>query len=158
MPFHPLSVHLPIGLLLATWGLYVWQVAKPDKPGLAEVSFYALLASEIALILAVITGRNAETDIIQTAQIHELVETHETAGYVLVWIMGLLTLWVYLRGHRWKKGELLTFFLTFTMACGLMAYGAHLGGKLVYEQGAGVMPMEELLKLQRQTEQLNILP
>ena len=75
-------------------------------------------------------------------------EQHEMLGMISAWGFGLLVVWAYLR----QKSEVLlekmgfvTLFIGFAVVLG---YGAHLGGKMVYEKGAGIAPMEQhLMKL-----------
>lgn len=143
MPFHPLTVHLPIGLAVALLiVLAVMQVKETGK----EARQGALLLFGIyvgSLILATLTGRSAETDITYTEAIGELLDIHEILAYVAIWANGLLLVWMYLRVFRWKKGEFVAFLLAFLFVSGSLFYSAHLGGKMVYEEGAGVsLPVE----------------
>ena len=47
-----------------------------------------------------------------------------------------------------KYSELAVFVLLLVFAAGLTGYQAHLGGRMVYEYGAGVIPMEPILQEQ----------
>jgi uncharacterized membrane protein len=145
--WHPATIHFPIALLFAAGlgYLYVWW--KPD-PGLAKAAWWLHLGGAGGLILAVLSGRSAEGEIVHTAAIHELVEAHELSAYLVTWGVLLAAVWRYLRPRRMGKAEQIGFLLLFWGLLGGMSYGAWLGGKMVYEHGAGVEPMEPILRQQ----------
>jgi len=67
-------------------------------------------------------------------------ETHETLAYVLIGFFGAMFLWLYIRRKSMKSGERIGFVLVSLAVAGLLAYQAHLGGRMVYQKGAGVQP------------------
>jgi len=44
---------------------------------------------------------------------------------------------------RWREFTCVVILLV--LSSGLLVFGAHLGGRLVYEEGAGVIPMEKVI-------------
>lgn len=138
MPFHPLTVHLPIGvatvLLLVLGGMQVRETGKELKQGV--LLLFGLYVG--SLVLATLSGRSAEAELVMTDPIRDLIETHEIMAYVAIWANGLLLVWMYLRMFKWKKGEFFAFFMVFLFVSSGLFYSAHLGGKMVYKEGAGV--------------------
>ncbi len=139
MPIHPLTVHLPIGLLLASWAFFAARLFRQKEMWLGEAAYALLLASLGGMLVSIITGRNAGADLMDpSATLRELLDLHAILAYALLWVGGLLALWAYLRRHKWQFKELTVFVLVLGLSCAMMAYSAHLGGRMVYEEGAGV--------------------
>lgn len=90
-------------------------------------------------MITVLTGRSAGQELSPSEGLREVLDLHEILGYGVIWANGLLLIWMYLRHHRWKSKELAGFVIVLGLVCGLMAFSAHLGGKMVYEFGAGVL-------------------
>lgn len=150
--FHPQWVHFPIAFLIlagvAMLGSFFYEHAFLWKMGA-----WLTMTGLVGLLMAILTGRNAEAEVVHTQAIHELVEWHERLAYGTLWIFCLLGIWLYLRLNRMKAGEKVGFVVLFWLGIGIMGYGAHLGGEMVYREGAGVAPMESQLESQFQGEQ-----
>lgn len=144
---HASVVHFPIALLFLCGGIYFFLLLRPGAFP-AKWAFAFHLIGVAAIGAAILSGNSAENDTVHTTQIHEVIEKHELAGYVAVWAFGLLALWRYVRGSRMftRRWEGILFVSAFFMALLVLAFTAHEGGELVYDFGAGVAPMQEILK------------
>jgi len=136
---HPLIVHFPIALLLTAWLLTLggWLTRRENWHRVATVN---LLLGGVGALVAVLTGlRAAATATPHSMAIHDVMELHERLGISVAWGSGLLLLWRLLRRRMWPmRGiEQLGQMLLLTVVMGLLVYGAHLGGRLVYEFGVG---------------------
>lgn len=152
MSLHPQTVHFPIALLIAAGVLYVLPFWKRD-PLYERGGFLLHIAGVVTLVLAILTGIQAEAEIVHTQAIHQLARNHELLGYAAIWLFGMMLVWRYLRQSAGSQVEKILFVCVFWALLGLMGYSAHLGGKMVYEEGAGVAPMEEILREQFRQEQ-----
>lgn len=150
--FHPQTVHFPIAFLVLAGIFYVVPFFSTDS-WFVRGGMVLHVAGLVGLVLAILTGMQAEATVVHTARIHELYKTHELLGYATVWLFAMLLVWRYLREKGSPAWERLLFVGFFWGLIGLMGYSAHLGGKMVYEEGAGVAPMEQLLREQLEQEQ-----
>lgn len=139
MPLHPATVHFPITLLFVVLGICLWRLAKNLAPEISQLSFYLLILSELALLLAILTGRSSGQSLVPSSGLKEVLDLHEILGYATIWANGLLLIWMYLRHQRWSRKELTGFVVALSLVCGLMVFSAHLGGKMVFEFGAGMI-------------------
>ena len=145
MPFHPLVVHFPIVLFILAGVLYAymigWREAQYEKlTGIIHVA--GLLFTAIAIF----SGQQSEGQLSQTPELRAMLEQHARFAWICVWLYGLLYLWTQLRFKRWKMMEKYAFLAVFLITTSVLGYSAHLGGKMVYEKGAGVLPMKEKLE------------
>ena len=148
VPLHPSVVHFPIALLIAAGICYLAHLFLKDRK-LDVVGFFLHAGGLLGCIAAIMTGDYAESNMVQTERIHELVELHEQLGMLSAWAFGLLGVWAYLRQKSNIFVERLVFTVLFVGLLGMLGYGSHLGGKMVYEEGAGVVPMKPILEQQR---------
>jgi uncharacterized membrane protein len=111
------------------------------------------LAGILGLIVALFSGMQAEGSVVHTQTIHALIKKHELLSYILIWGFGLLYVHYLLRKKSAIRMERIGFITVFCVFLGLMTYSAFLGGKMVYEEGAGVAPMKPHLQEQFQSEQ-----
>lgn len=91
------------------------------------------------MVVSILTGRQAEGNLSLSPQLEALVDQHELMGYLSLWLMGMLLIWQYIRRKKEVQVEKILFVLIFGAGLALMAYGAHIGGEMVYEQGAGIV-------------------
>ena len=148
MPLHPSIVHFPIALLVAAGICYLVSLFLPGKK-LEIMGFLLHAAGMVGCIAAILTGDYAESSMIQTPEIHEMVETHEQLGTLSTYAFGILGVWAFLRQKSNIFIEKVVFTGLFLAVIGVLGYSAHLGGEMVYEKGAGVLPMQEILEQQR---------
>ena len=145
---HAFIVHFPIVFILLSGVLYIWSALKEDILH-QEWAFKGHLLGVITMMLAVLSGNAAEQALVRTASIQPLVSQHEILGYTAAWGFALLALWYYLYSPKKGVWQIL-YIVLFVLLVGVMSYSAHLGGKMVYQQGAGVEPMKLILQEQIQ--------
>ena len=143
MPLHPLIIHFPIVFILIACFGYAWYVFKQDDFAL-KAAIYAHISGIIGFAIAIITGQWAEADLPHTITTHEMIEQHSLLSWVSVWLFALLYVWQLLRIKKMPPWEKWLFVAIFVGGTSIMAFSAHLGGRMVYEKGAGVVPMKEL--------------
>lgn len=150
---HASIVHFPIALLVVAGGLYCWSVIRQEsqKP-YEQMAFLLHVLGLLGAIAAVITGGIVEESTAQSPAIHEHIERHELMGYACVWGFALLGVWRFLRTRNGKaamsKPESWAFAGVFVGFLVVLLLTAHIGGDMVYEHGAGVEPMQEIIKQQ----------
>lgn len=133
---HPALVHFPIALLTAAFLVETLALAL-GKPAWHRISLWNLGLGTVGAAAAVITGRLAESAAKHTPEIHGVMELHERLGYVVLGLAGLVLAWRLLARDRLVGRARWAAWALLLAACGTMAWGAHLGGRMVYELGVG---------------------
>lgn len=151
-PLHPKIVHFPIAFLIGAGICYLLHFFIKGQR-LDRFGFFLHVAGLLGCVAAILTGDYAESNIVQTEEIHHIVEEHEFQGMVTAWAFGLLGVWAFLRSKSKFLIEKIVFVLVFWLGIGWLGIASHHGGQLVYEQGAGVDPMKPHLIEQRDIEQ-----
>lgn len=142
---HPAIVHFPIALLTiaALFGVLSLFVKKEL---FKEIAFWNLLLGVIGSIAAVFTGLIEEQSLVHNDEIHKVLTKHKFTGFgILIFSFVLLT-WVWVRKNKFKKGEYIAWVLFLALSTAAVFYQGFLGGKMVFEQGAGVKPMEQYME------------
>lgn len=145
MPIHPLTVHFPIAFLILS-GVFFTIELFSRKEVHKTIAVVAMLGGVAGAGLAVITGNLAMNGLVANAVIGEMVETHELLGYIVLWVFGIFAVWGFLRRKSEVRVEKIAFVILFWIGIGVVAYTGHLGGTMVYEHGAGVIPMEPVIE------------
>lgn len=139
--FHPLFVHFPIALL-ALAGIAALVDILQSKYQLKKVVLWNLIAGTIGAGIAVISGLRDASVIPHNQTIHEILEVHERIGIAILTLSTILSVWFILRKLKMKKVENLVFVLAIWIGLALVGYTGYLGGKMVYDNGAGIKPMQ----------------
>lgn len=135
-PLHPLIIHFPIGLLFAAGGILAYLCFRKEDLWL---TFRFLFSGGMAgFLLAMLSGTIDEGWAVQTETAHEMVERHELMAYVNLTLFAGLGAWMYLRPQGFSSRELIAYTVAFWITLGTLAYGAHIGGDMVYETGVAV--------------------
>lgn len=141
---HPMLVHFPIALFTVFFILDVLgTLAK--KPQWRNVASWLLYIGTFTAVFTVIAGFVAANSVAHGDNVHDIMERHEHIGVAVLSLAALLSFW------RAKTGVLMTggannfFLLLAALLCGLIAFGADLGGLMVYKYGVAVeaVPMAE---------------
>jgi uncharacterized membrane protein len=138
MLLHPMSVHFPIAIIFLAGGMYLFHQFRPSDEG-AKFSFWLHGIGLLSLLVAVLSGRYAQSQLEVAPELISLLERHELMAYLSLWWIGLLLLWRYLR-PKMKSTEAYLFLFLFLLGIAAMSFGASLGGEMVYQHGVGVMP------------------
>lgn len=133
---HPLLVHFPIALLLTSFVLELAAVTL-KRPNLHRVALWNLGLGTLGAGIAVWTGLRAAEIAKHSFEIYQVMELHRKLGIATL-VIGSLTLsWrLFKRDRLTTRARRLTL-LAMLVIVGTLGYGAHLGGRLVYEFGVG---------------------
>ena len=136
---HPMIVHFPIALLIAGFGFDVAGLFV-NRDAFTKAGFYLLLLGAAGTIAALLSGEAAGEGVAEQGPLKIALERHETAATVTVWLAAttasLRVLLVLLRKYKgYFKAGVIGLYFAAVIAVGLTG---HYGGKLVYENAAGV--------------------
>jgi len=146
IPIHPRIVHFPVALLItaAVFGILA-LVFSGKRRQFMELLIWNLAFGVVGALFALITGLQEEKTLAHNDAIHNILEIHELIGYVISIISFILLIWMILRKSKMRLPEFVSIVVILVLSSGLLGYGAHLGGKMVYKEGAGVIPMEKVI-------------
>jgi uncharacterized membrane protein len=134
---HPLVVHFPIALLMASV-LFDLSAFLSKREALEKAARWNLIMGLVTAAMAFVTGLQAEESVPPFPVMQEIVERHEKLAYITLGIFVLLFLWRVLKHgkffRRWPSLYLLVAFLGMLN----LAVTAYYGGELVYKYGVGV--------------------
>jgi uncharacterized membrane protein len=134
---HPLFVHFPIALLLASAASYFLGTVF-RKEELFTAGKWTLYLGTVAAALTVWTGLQAASTVSHGAGVHELMIIHQYFGYVILGLSVILSLWLLIsKAHMPGKGRFLFLILLFVLT-GLVAQSADFGGRMVFQHGVGM--------------------
>jgi uncharacterized membrane protein len=134
---HPLSVHFPVAFLLLATILKAFALRRPHGQ-IAQLGTVLLLIGVVAAWLSVWTGNLADGVVGKNLCDPTVLKSHENASLALAW---LFTVAAILEAvvRLMQKAVLRYAVVLFCLAgSAILAYSAHLGASLVYEQAAGV--------------------
>ncbi len=145
VPLHPMTIHFPIVLFLTGTLALLISLFK-EKTFFITAAYYIYGLGILAGGIAILSGRAQAALIAHNETIHEMMELHETLAYLFVGLMAVLFIWMYIRKNLLKKAEHIMLIIFAFSIAGLLAYQSHIGGRMVYQEGAGVKPMEKVLE------------
>lgn len=110
-----------------------------------ELLIWNLAIGVAGALFASITGLKEEKNLTHNDAIHNILESHALIGYVISGLSVTLLIWMILRKSKMRLPEFVSIVIILFLTSGLLGYSAHLGGKMVYKEGAGVIPMEKVI-------------
>lgn len=134
---HPILVHYPLALLVTSLFFYIFARIKNSKP-VELIALANLITGTLLSYATVYSGLLAEEAVEHSGPIHEIVELHEKAGFVVAGIYTVLTLWGWLAYRRPGSKVIPIFLIVLILATVVLAFQGYTGGYLVYEGGLGV--------------------
>ncbi len=134
---HPLVIHFPIALLVTALALelagLLWR-----SDGLRRAALWNQGLGTVGVLAAVITGRLAEAGAKHSLEIFQVMSRHEQVGYMVGWLAVAALGWrLATTRRRAVPRDQWIGWGALALLCGVLAFGAHLGGRLVYEYGVG---------------------
>jgi uncharacterized membrane protein len=134
---HAVFNHLPAALLPVSVAfdlLGLWL----KRESLKAAAFWTLVAGVVGTGLAIIAGELAEDAAQHSEQAHVIMETHETLAFIVLAIFGILAIWRIVRRGVWREKEQPIALTAAVIGVAILAYGAHLGGKLMFDHAVGI--------------------
>lgn len=151
--WHPLSVHLPIALLLFATLFYL--IGFISKKGFwSDMGKVLLLIGTLSAWVAVYTGDMADGIVSRKLCDPTILKQHENNAYMVGWlftaasVLVMVDYWGVLRS--WRTLLSLAIIICCFTGSGYLVYTGHQGASLVYQQAAGVYtPSEDCLEFNR---------
>lgn len=143
--WHPMIVHFPITLLLGATVLrwFCHTIGKSRYPACMPASRGMLVAGTLFAWAAIYSGSIADSIVTRTLCDPTILENHEQVSILIGYIFTIAMI-LDLVHSRWNwadwKGTLGKWAISILLLAGSagLAYTAHLGASLVYQQGAAV--------------------
>ncbi len=133
---HPIFVHFPIALLMTAFLLETLALLF-KRDSWHRLSLWNLSLGALGAIGAVLTGRQAEETAKHSFEIFQVMDLHEKLGYGILGTALFLAVWrLAAKDKLGKRARWISWGLLAAL-CGVVAFSAHLGGRLVYEFGVG---------------------
>ncbi|MFN4315323.1 MAG: DUF2231 domain-containing protein [Chitinophagaceae bacterium] len=142
---HPAIVHFPIALI-AIAALFAVLSLFFKKEFFKVAAFWNLLLGVAFAIAAVLTGFIEEQTLVHNDEIHQTLVKHKFTGFGILIFSFILLTWGWVRKNRFRKGEYAAWAFLLVLGTAAVFYQGYLGGKMVFEQGAGVKPMEQYME------------
>ena len=144
--FHPMFVHFPIALLILA-GIASIIDFSSQKYDLKTVILWNLIAGTLGSLIAVLSGFRDSEVIPHNEVIHAIMEIHEKLGVTIAVLSFVLSGWFFMRKSLMKRIENLYFVLAMSCVIIIILINSFLGGKMVYDNGAGIKPMEKYFQV-----------
>ncbi|MCJ8164082.1 hypothetical protein MKJ04_04455 [Pontibacter sp. E15-1] len=142
--WHPLTVHLPIAvLLLATLAKLIGLPLKPAQADFWQrTGAYLLYVGSVAAWVSVYTGDMADGVVSRKLCDPTVLKSHEQAAFTLAYLFSAAAvLELGMRLHLIRAFQRLlgiVVVLLLVAGSGFLVYTAHLGATIVYQQAGGV--------------------
>lgn len=135
---HPMAVHFPIALLIASVFLDFLRAAT-KKEEFDKSGFQLLVLGVIGAVVAVIFGFLAEDAAPKLPAVSDLIETHEALALTTTGIFAALLIARFVLMRKGSFDKLRIFYIIAAVAgIAILLSTAFFGGELVYEHGAAV--------------------
>lgn len=142
---HAFAIHFPVAFLLLSTVVY-FLVLVTQREVLKTLFVSALSVGLLGLAAAVITGQfQVDAQIAEGGFVHVFQQHESLAYYALSSFYGVF-IWYVVRRKKMQKPEQWMLFAVQVAATGVVLYTAYLGGVLVYQHGAGVVPVKNMHK------------
>ena len=146
---HPAIVHFPVALLsIAALFAVISLFKKNDFFKIA--AFWNLLFGVIGAVAAVLTGLIEEQNLIHNEEVHQILVKHKFNGLAIMILSQILLTWYWVRKNKFKRNEYILWVSSLVIGTVMIIYQGYLGSQMVFEEGAGVKPME--LQMEKQGE------
>jgi uncharacterized membrane protein len=141
--FHPIVIHFPIAFLIAAFACEVMGLFL-NHHYFKKTAKWTLFVGTITLGLAAFTGWLGHKTVAHSESSYALIEQHQRLGFITLGVfVGLVILRFIVLPKAEKKKRLMVLILIINMiGLGIMTWGSHLGGRLVYEMGVGVQAVD----------------
>lgn len=135
--FHPIVNHFTIALFVLVVLLDILgRITK--KEYFHTAAWVNLIFGAISGVLSLITGLLAEANVPHREAAHEIMETHETLGFIIVGAILILFVWRLILKGQFPTKAMILYLLIGLAGAGVMIRSAFLGGELVFVHGIAV--------------------
>jgi uncharacterized membrane protein len=141
---HPMLVHFPVALLpvaLLLFALAWWR----KNEGLFTATRACVYLGALGALAAAFTGWNAAGSIPHNDTIHRMMETHKYAAFTVLAGTVLAAVWCWWKPISEKTPGIVLGVLLIAINLLLVSVG-DLGARMVYQQGAGVIPAVDIIQ------------
>lgn len=142
---HPQFVHFTVALLMT--GSLLWLLNFLFKSGkkqfLSNTGQLLVIIGTLITWVTVYTGEMADSEVGRSLCDPTVLESHEHNAYYLAWIFTVVSVLFLIKTftklfNRFRTWVYVLIGLFILGGNAYLAYTAHLGGKIVYQQGGGV--------------------
>ncbi|MFP5406980.1 MAG: DUF2231 domain-containing protein, partial [Gammaproteobacteria bacterium] len=133
---HPSVVHVPITMLPLAVGADLVACLTGNR-SLHSFARKAIVVAAAGAVASAVTGLIAGEEVNVEGDARDMLMTHRNMNFVATVVASCLAL------RRSRRDRPSALYLTVgAVGVGIVAYTAYLGGKIVYETGAGVAPAQ----------------
>jgi uncharacterized membrane protein len=143
LPVHPALVHLPIAFVLLSVAADLaarLMKSEPRRAAFRTVGYWSLIAALAGGVLTIAAGYLDMNRAMLTPETRELVDLHETIGWILGISLAILSAWRWLIWHRGQMTINTAYLVAAFLVLGVTMFQGWYGGEMVYAYGAGVAP------------------
>ncbi len=142
---HPQFVHFTVALLL--FGSLLWLLSflfgEKKRPLLSNAGQILIITGTAISWLTIYTGTLADAEVGRTLCDPTVLEGHEYNAFIMAYVFSGISVVLLLNKFtaifkRFKKGIHLLLLLAIITGNVYLTYTAHMGAKVVYQQGGGV--------------------
>ena len=134
---HPIVNHFTIALFIVAVVLDIIGLLT-KKEYFHTAGWINLVFAAISGVLSLITGLLAEGKVTHSEAAHEIIETHEALGFVIVGCIVVLLVWRLVLKGKFPVKAMILYLLIGLAGIGVMIRSAFLGGELVFVHGVAV--------------------
>ena len=139
---HPMVVHFPIALLNAFLLMELLGFAL-KREELRVAATWMLYLGTLGALVAVLAGLWAESSVAHGEEVHSIMVAHRNLGIAVLSISVVLSAWrIFAKGKFSLRGQIIHLVVAFAMIV-TMAFGADLGGLMVYKYGVAIKAVPE---------------
>src|SRR5688572_5385091 len=142
---HPAIVHFPVALISVAAIFAVLSLFR-NKDFFKKIAFWNLFIGTIGALAAVLSGLMELKHLVHDDAIHTILEKHEYTGFAILILSLTLLTWYWIRKNKFGQKEYTAWVLFLVLGLLMVTYQGYLGGRMVFEKGAGVEPMESQLE------------
>jgi len=136
--FHPAFVHFSVAFILAGGGTEVWGLVTGRETA-RRWGAVLVLVGLATLVPTLASGYLAGNTVEISDASRPLLDAHERNGWILLALLFGTQFWKGWRGGTLGESERWLYVVVMIVTLLLTAYGAWLGGRMVYGHGVGVL-------------------
>lgn len=140
---HAFAIHFPVAFLLVSTVVYLLALVT-QREFLKKLFVVNISLGLAGLVGAVLTGLFQINTQITESSFSGVFQQHQSLAYYALSAFYGIFIWYAVRRKKMQKTEQWLLFAAQFAVTGIVLYTAHLGGVLVYQHGAGVVPVQSV--------------